>query len=67
MKKAVFYARFPVSPNGLPLSLLSAQPDACKEFAEKNGIQIIGTYPDTESFSIRINHTAWSSLKKLKK
>lgn len=62
MKKAVIYARSSVGLNDLSLSRLSAQLNACKEYAEKNGIQIIGIYTDTELIGARKNRTAWSSL-----
>lgn len=67
MKKAVIYARSSVGLNDLSLSRLSAQLNACKEYAEKNSIQIIGIYADTELIGAKRNRTAWNSLVKRKK
>lgn len=62
MKKAVIYTRAKVNLADLSLVSVQAQALSCKEYAEQNGIQVVGFYADIVLTGSPCNDAVWKSI-----
>lgn len=62
MKKAIIYTRASFSLSDCSLAPIEAQVLSCKEFAEKNDIDIIGVRADIITVGTKDNFAAWRSI-----
>ena len=60
MKKAVVYVRVRVSDGAQ--EVIDRQKIICKQFAEKNGFEIVGEYIDNEEFGKPVNRVSLSQM-----
>lgn len=67
MKKAVIYTRTSANLTDFNLTSINAQVIACKDFAEKNGINIIGLYTDITLVGTKRNRSGWKNIMNFKK
>ena len=67
MKTAIIYTRTKVNLSDCDLFSVSTQLKTCKEFAEKNGLQVCGIRSDVILSGTPSNFSAWESITRNKK